>query len=654
LSRPPPAGTVEEYPLALLVGAAAARRFTGQIRLESEGRFWTQTWRQGSVVGAESAHPEDQLGRLCVEAGLIDVPTLTECLRRMASSGRRQLDVLIQMGALAGETAQRAARLALARAATRPFQVTLANYTMEERQFEWTSDELEPRWIIYRGLRLFYDEARLSRELARLSGKAIKLRPEAEAMQDSFGFADEERILIAYLSKGYWEPGDLVDAAVSLARPVVMAVIYSLWACEALDVQVAESVPRLRKRAREVTHTMGGQQKTGNTPPQGSAFAQAPTTGSFVRPKPAAIEKPYPDAPAPAVPLAAQVGEPTTIPPAGSTPLVSFPAAATPAAATPSPKASAPAARQSSPMPAVRPPSDPPAGKSGSSLPAVKADPGPAPRASMAAMPPVTRPSADKVVSDNLREQILAKHKLIESGADYFALLDLGRDAPKEQVKTTYFQMAKSYHPDRLALVNLEELRPQVERIFARLSEAFSVLGDDARRKEYMGVLAEGGEAKVRARESQEAAKAVQILSAEEHFRRGEMALRRQAFPLALEEFNKALELNAEEGEHHAMRAWALWCVSTDKDRVLTEVKKGLLKALELNAKCAPAFYYLGTVYKHAGDIDRAYSHFQKCLDLTPGHVDAEREVRLIEMRRERGGGSPGKGGGLFDRFKKK
>ena len=33
-------------------------------------------------------------------------------------------------------------------------------------------------------------------------------------------------------------------------------------------------------------------------------------------------------------------------------------------------------------------------------------------------------------------------------------------------------------------------------------------------------------------------------------------------------------------------------------------MKKALQKAIELNAKCAPAFYYLGQVHKHLGDDD--------------------------------------------------
>jgi tetratricopeptide (TPR) repeat protein len=254
-------------------------------------------------------------------------------------------------------------------------------------------------------------------------------------------------------------------------------------------------------------------------------------------------------------------------------------------------------------------------------------------------------------VTEKLREQILSKARQVDGGADHFMLLEVDRNVSKEQVRAQYFTLAKMYHPDRLTLLKLETLRPLVERIFARLSEAFSVLSDESRRKEYLRILAEGGEAAVRSKEDKEAARAVAILSSEEHFRQGEMALRRQQFPQALEEFKKALDLNPEEGEHHAMFAWAHWCVTADKDKIVGEVKKAFSKALELNPKCVAAFFYLGQIYKHVGDLDRAYNHFAKVLQLQDSHVDARRELRVLEMRRSK---SSDKKGGFFDRFKKK
>lgn len=247
-----------------------------------------------------------------------------------------------------------------------------------------------------------------------------------------------------------------------------------------------------------------------------------------------------------------------------------------------------------------------------------------------------------------LREHIIHKLGQVEVNADYFVILGVPRDAGSAQIKTAYFQLAKMYHPDRLSIVKLENLRPQVEKIFARLSEAYAVLGDDKKRAEYSHLL-EGGRHGAMRGDEDEVARATKILTAEEHFRKGEMALRRQLFSLAEKEFKTALELNPDEGEHHAMAAWATWCHADDKDAIALDIKKELNKAIELNSKCVPAFFYLGQLYKHVGDEARAMAAFHRVLDLAEGHVDALREVRLLEMRRKGGDKK-----GLFDRFRKK
>jgi curved DNA-binding protein CbpA len=253
-------------------------------------------------------------------------------------------------------------------------------------------------------------------------------------------------------------------------------------------------------------------------------------------------------------------------------------------------------------------------------------------------------------MSRTLREQIGHKLSQIEAGADHFMVLEVGREASASQIKAAYFQLAKTYHPDRLVLVKLESLRPQVETIFARLSDAYSVLVDDGRRREYVSVLAQGGAAAVQRRADDEAAAATRLLTAEEHFRKGEMAARRGMWLAAADEFQAAVQLNDNEAEHHAYLAWSRWNATENKDGVYAEVRKTLLRATELSDRCVPAFFFLAQVYSARNELDRAYNTFQRVLSLNENHVEARREVRIIEMRRAKGSERKG----LFDLFKKK
>jgi len=88
--------------------------------------------------------------------------------------------------------------------------------------------------------------------------------------------------------------------------------------------------------------------------------------------------------------------------------------------------------------------------------------------------------------------------------------------------------------------------------------------------------------------------------------------------------------------------------VATDKDRAAPETRRALQRAIELNPQCARAYLYLGQVLKQMGDADRAYIEFQRVLQLQPDNVDAQREVRLMDMRRQKGGKS------ILDRLRKK
>ena len=74
-----------------------------------------------------------------------------------------------------------------------------------------------------------------------------------------------------------------------------------------------------------------------------------------------------------------------------------------------------------------------------------------------------------------------------------------------------------------------------------------------------------------------------------------------------------------------------------------------LQKALELNPRCLNAYMFLGQMLQQQGEPERAYGYFKKVLELSPNHVEAQGQVRVIEMRRQK----PEKKG-LFDKLKKK
>jgi lipopolysaccharide biosynthesis regulator YciM len=65
----------------------------------------------------------------------------------------------------------------------------------------------------------------------------------------------------------------------------------------------------------------------------------------------------------------------------------------------------------------------------------------------------------------------------------------------------------------------------------------------------------------------------------------------------------------------------------------MVDAMRDLHHALKLNERCAPAHYLIGQLHKLTGDNMLALKHFKKCVQLDQGHVDAQREIRLLTGR---------------------
>ena len=210
---------------------------------------------------------------------------------------------------------------------------------------------------------------------------------------------------------------------------------------------------------------------------------------------------------------------------------------------------------------------------------------------------------------------------------NYFEMLGVSRDCSANDVRDAYFALAKKWHPDRLP-TELSELRPWVDMIFHHATQARDVLSDEKQRSEYLRTVQAGGGTPESDR------KLNAIVSAAMAVQKVEVLVRRREWGESLSLLREAIELNPEDADAHAMQGWVLFQMGIAKNTIDFDAVHGALdRALSLNERSARAHLYKATALKRQNKEQSALTHFRKVAELDPKNIDAQREVRLAEMR---------------------
>lgn len=227
----------------------------------------------------------------------------------------------------------------------------------------------------------------------------------------------------------------------------------------------------------------------------------------------------------------------------------------------------------------------------------------------------------------------------------HFEILGLQEDASAQDVARAYLRKARRYHPDALRGRVPPDLLPTAQAFNGRLATAYKTLSDATARKSYQLQLkadsaapATGDDAKV-------------------HFEMGMLQMRKSEYGEARQSFHLALEAQPNDPELMASYAWSMIAdPSFDRSVAFTKGKELLDAAIERATVETPMkrkhkaqyHYYRGRLHREKGDGDAALREFKRALELWPKLAEASTEVRLLQLRRSKGGEEKGALRGLF------
>jgi curved DNA-binding protein CbpA len=216
------------------------------------------------------------------------------------------------------------------------------------------------------------------------------------------------------------------------------------------------------------------------------------------------------------------------------------------------------------------------------------------------------------------------RERAARGSADYYELLGVAPDAIPSVIQAAFFQLAKKWHPDRLG-PDMADVRDLANKVFARMSEAHQVLSDPSRRKEYDDLRKEGGGS------AEEQEQVQRVLRAATAFQKAEVLMKRNNTLAALEEARRALELDPSQADYIALLAWV---ESSQLNANLEEILARIEKAQRMEPNNTRIRWYRGSILKRLGKNGKAIWDFRFIVENDPRHVDAQREIRLYEMRK--------------------
>src|SRR5579883_731362 len=447
-SRPAPtaSGTLAKTPLLHLLVYAFDRRLGGTIELVApDRRNAAVLFVEGRPAKVRTSEPVAHLGRVLLELGHLTEADLTQSLAELAKAkatgpmlhgtrrvARGTIDTSKLKAALIEQTARK-----LRHVAAMPAETIYAYYDAFDALRGWggEGEPVDPVPLLWGMLLEYPPWERVSAALATISASQLRLAPGADL--ERLGLHKDERTAAELLRSRPLRASELPRVG-RLNDRTAQLLAYLLLVTRQVEV--------LAPPQAAATPSVGPAGSPSAAPPATAAAAASPRPVVTPSPRPAVTPSPRP-----------------AVTPSGRP------------AATPSAR---PAAR----------PSDQPAATSmppSSGAPTRTRSPQPAAPSS----PPEPPPSLAPELVERWRE-IVERSATIDR-ADYFIMLDLARDATREDIEAAFFALVKRWHPDRLP-PELAPVREACSRVFARMSEAHATLTSDDKRAQYMRLLADG------------------------------------------------------------------------------------------------------------------------------------------------------------------
>ncbi|HQP30227.1 MAG TPA: tetratricopeptide repeat protein [Deltaproteobacteria bacterium] len=214
-----------------------------------------------------------------------------------------------------------------------------------------------------------------------------------------------------------------------------------------------------------------------------------------------------------------------------------------------------------------------------------------------------------------LIEQLKQTYRELQD-KDPYGVLDVDSSISEGGLKRAYIKMVKVHHPDAYSYADDPEVKRLANEIFNLIHRAYSEIQRlrEGKQPEKSGLDEE--------------------LQAEILFAQGTQALKARDYQKSLDLFRLCVNMKPQErvfAESYVKTMFLKW--QNTGLGTAAEIKASIFDATRKFPKSDTLYVTLGWVLKQEGANNKAIEAFKRALQLNPKNMDAQRELRLYQMR---------------------
>jgi curved DNA-binding protein CbpA len=199
-----------------------------------------------------------------------------------------------------------------------------------------------------------------------------------------------------------------------------------------------------------------------------------------------------------------------------------------------------------------------------------------------------------------------------EKFVDYYEVLGVWPTADADAIKKAYFKLARMHHPDVVSKTGSDNEPEQAGIDFKLINEAFGILSDEIKRREFDQKLKQNSGGGGAVTERKEADKR----SAQLAFEQAKTAMKHNRYDKAVVLLKSAINYDDSNPAYHSWYGFSLGVLKTH----LHEARDACKKALEMEFYNSDFHANLGFVYHQAGLTSTANESFEEALKWDPEH----------------------------------